>query len=150
MIAAADNDFGPITVPDEFKPFTNGCSLPGASWSKSKWPVIKHIGRFIRWLGNGWWEEECNSHDYEYHVGKTEEDRLRADRRLKAGIIRCSGKKGIKSRFGGFVARNYFRAVRKFGKKYFNGNDLEWHLGDEKSVELTTKFNEENPHGSRS
>lgn len=67
----------------------------------------------------------CNHHDFLYWVGNTEEERKYADKAFyKYMKIDISEKKGvIKKAYYHIWAYAYYRAVRLFGKKYFNYGD---------------------------
>ena len=67
--------------------------------------------------------EICRVHDYLYALGGTEDDRKKADSILRRGIIECAKpelKHVLKTRWIAFV---YWRAVRRFGKYFFNYTD---------------------------
>lgn len=67
----------------------------------------------------------CNHHDYNYFLGGTEKDRLKADTQFLEAMILDAGLNGNLFRriFYKFWAYIYYFAVRIFGKKYFNYND---------------------------
>jgi len=66
----------------------------------------------------------CAKHDISYAAGKDEADRLRADRGFyKAMKKDASIQKWYVRPFAYAAAWIYYRAVRQFGKKYFNYSD---------------------------
>lgn len=66
----------------------------------------------------------CCKHDVSYAAGKDEVDRLRADKGFyKAMKVDASKQKWYAKPLAYSAAWIYYRAVRQFGKKYFNYSD---------------------------
>jgi len=65
-------------------------------------------------------KEECNWHDFNYFLGYTEVHRLKADKQLKAAMIKKVNKMPWYTRLRLKPwCHLYYRAVRIVGKKFF-------------------------------
>jgi len=64
--------------------------------------------------------ESCDRHDFDYWLGHTEFDRLRADWRFRAAMMADAGRCPWWSRWWyRWVADVYYRAVRRWGASAF-------------------------------
>lgn len=63
----------------------------------------------------------CNQHDFYYWRGGTEEDRLKADKAFyEAMLVDVSNAEWYNKVQYKAIAYIYYKAVRRFGAKYFN------------------------------
>jgi hypothetical protein len=63
----------------------------------------------------------CNHHDFNYWLGNTEEDRLKADRQFYQAMINDANEHPwYKRYFYKTLAWIYYKAVRLFAKKFFH------------------------------
>ena len=90
----------------EFEP--NGCGGKGGWINPPDWIFYK----------------DCNKHDIAYHIGGTEENRLLADEAFLADMLASVSKvHWLRRPFLKSQAWLYYRAVRHYGKPYFNSKD---------------------------
>lgn len=102
------------TNPEYLAALCNGCGPAG--W---KYDIIPDqiLGCYVG--------EACNIHDYEYHLGQTEEHRKRADENFYNNLIKICHNHGgpwYVKEWRKKRVRKYYNAVRKFGQKAFESN----------------------------
>lgn len=117
---------GAISAPASFKTASlaklrsvcNGC---GAATAKIDFVPDTIYGLYVGYV--------CNVHDWEYHVGMTEEDRNEADRRFRNNLIRVIDRACESNVFYRCIKRlmyaraySYYLAVNRFGgPAFWNG-----------------------------
>lgn len=99
-----------LLTPEEKKEICNGCGGKGSS-------VVPPHAVFF--------EASCNHHDYGYWKGGAEEDRKKCDdtfyRMMKKDCDRLPWYSKPRYKVWCWI---YYKAVRTFGKKYFNYKDV--------------------------
>lgn len=90
----------------------NGCGAKGAWYN------------FL--IPGGIFKQSCNIHDYDYFIGKTEQDKKDADRRFYQNnkrIVKAT-KNPLLRRYRAFKARAFFKAVEDLGSEAFWSNKI--------------------------
>lgn len=100
---ASYKDYFPM-IPDDFK--SDGCS-----YSPDRFKCCGCI------------TEVCRVHDFLYRIGGGEDDRKAADSMLRLGIIEHAAPGALNYIKTRWIAFAYWRAVRRFGKFFFNYTD---------------------------
>ena len=99
--------YNDLTV-DERKHICNGCGGKGG-WINP--PEFK-------------FHASCNHHDFNYWLGCTEDDRLKADKQFYTAMKKDADRLPWYRRYSHKVlAFTYYRAVRRFGKSFFYYGD---------------------------
>ena len=124
------NEDGIELVPDEFREFVNGCSVPGAS----KWPLWRRIT-------DGWWGDACAMHDVRYHVHDRWWQKFVDDAKLAYDIARSVPgnerppwwKRVLWAPVGAGVGVMYWAGTTVGGWRYFRKHRVEEHLPADKA-----------------
>lgn len=96
----------------EKKEICNGCGAKGA------WYNFLIPGKIFK--------EACNIHDFDYLIGKTEEDKRKADRRFIQNLKRIVDKTENRAlkKYRLVKAKGFFKAVKDFGDEAFWANKI--------------------------
>ena len=92
------------------------CGAEGGGW-KAK--IVPDTFRKKYYIGH-----ICRIHDGGYAVGGNDKNRLSDDIAFRKGIYNTLKKQGMWWPGRLFYSRVYYRAVRKFGYKHFNYNNM--------------------------
>lgn len=116
MKLLAPDEYWELT-PEQKKMLCNGCG--------PKLPLISWLIPETCWFCDI--REACHIHDFMYHIGETPKDKEDADKAFLINmysIIEAQTKNKWLKKLRKIRARNYYRAVRDFGRKAFTSGKL--------------------------